>query len=85
MILDEQVRVGDVLSMIRDTAGDLAEKVSLFDLYKGKQIAKGRKSIAVSIRYRSPERSLASEEIDRRQAAVMDMLRREFKVEIRDA
>jgi phenylalanyl-tRNA synthetase beta chain len=84
IVVDTGVRAGELIAAIKETAGELAEHVGLFDLYTGKQIQEGRKSIAVTIRYRSPERSLSSEEVDERQANVVNMLNRKFNAEIRD-
>jgi phenylalanyl-tRNA synthetase beta chain len=84
MIVDRSTRAGEIVARIKSTIGSVAESVELFDLYVGKQIAEGRKSIAVAIRYRSPERSLESSEVDTWQEDVMAMLRQEFKAEIRD-
>ncbi|MCK4631651.1 MAG: phenylalanine--tRNA ligase subunit beta [candidate division Zixibacteria bacterium] len=84
MTLDEQVRTGDLIAKVKKTAGELARSVQIFDLYAGKQIEKGKKSIAVSIVYRSDERSLESAEVDKQQQDVTDMLKDDFKAEIRD-
>jgi phenylalanyl-tRNA synthetase beta chain len=84
MVVDDSLRAGDIIATIKKTAGDLAERVDLFDLYTGKQIATGKKSIAISIVYRSPERSLSTEEVDERQAKVVAALKSEHNAEIRD-
>lgn len=84
MIVDQSTRAGDIVARIKATIGQTAEAVELFDLYVGKQITAGRKSLAVAITYRSAERSLESSEVDKWQEDVMAMLRQEFKAEIRD-
>jgi len=84
IVVDAGIRAGDLIEAIKIAAGDLAEHVGVFDLYTGKQIEQGCKSIAVSIRYRSPERSLSSGEVDERQAHVVTMLKQKFNAEIRD-
>ncbi|MBD3403619.1 phenylalanine--tRNA ligase subunit beta [candidate division GN15 bacterium] len=84
MIVSESVRVGDIIDEIRSVAGGLAESVELFDLYTGKQIPKGKKSVAVAISYRSPERSLSSEEVEQKQQDVIAALKQKFNADIRD-
>lgn len=84
IVVDAGVRSGDLIDAIKEAAGELAEHVGVFDLYTGKQIAADRKSIAVTIRYRSSTRSLSSEEVDERQSRVVDMLNQKFNAEIRD-
>ena len=84
MVVDRSTRVGEIVARIKSTIGVTAESVTLFDLYVGKQIAEGKKSVAIAISYRSPEKSLESAEIDKWQDDVMAMLKQEFKAEIRD-
>jgi phenylalanyl-tRNA synthetase beta chain len=59
------------------------ENVELFDLYKGKGIPEGHKSIAVRVRYRSPERTLTDEEVNRWQEQVVKNLLKKINVTIR--
>jgi phenylalanyl-tRNA synthetase beta chain len=84
LIVEDTVKVGDIVARVREIAGKLLERVTVFDLYTGKQIEKGKKSIGVSITYRSRERSLSSEEVDRIQANVMETLSREYGAVVRD-
>lgn len=84
MVVDQTVRAGDIVSKVKKTAGPLAESVEIFDLYMGKQIEQGKKSIAISINYRSRERNLASEEVDAMQADVIAALAKDFNAVIRD-
>lgn len=84
LVVDENVPAGDIVDTIEATAGELAESVQIFDLYMGKQIEPGKKSIAVSIVYRSRERSLASEEVEAIQQKVIDQLKKKFNAGVRD-
>jgi phenylalanyl-tRNA synthetase beta chain len=84
MVIDQSVRVGDLVESIRKSAGELAESVEVFDLYRGKQIGEGQQSVAVAISFRSPERSLSSEEVDKLQEDIVAELKRRFDVRIRD-
>jgi phenylalanyl-tRNA synthetase beta chain len=84
IVVRQSLKAGDVLATIREAAGPLAEKISIFDLYQGKQIETGKKSLAVSIIYRSNERSLSTEEVERRQQLVISLLKDKLNAEIRD-
>jgi phenylalanyl-tRNA synthetase beta chain len=85
MVVGETVRVGQLIDLIKSTAGDLAEDVNIFDLYTGKQIGAGEKSVAIAIRFRSSERSLSNAEIDDLQEKIVSKLKDNFKAEIRDS
>lgn len=84
IVVNEDIRAGDLVSAVKQTVGGLSESVSIFDLYAGKQIEQEKKSIAISIAYRSREGSLSSEEVDALQQKVIDVLKQDFKAEIRD-
>jgi phenylalanyl-tRNA synthetase beta chain len=57
--------------------GDLLEEVRLFDVYTGDQVGEGRKSLAYTLRFRAPDRTLtAAEATALRDAAVAEAARR---------
>jgi len=64
VVVDEAVVWLDIQSCVEKTAGELLESVSFFDLYRGKQIGPGKKSLAFSLRFRSTDRTLRNEEVD---------------------
>jgi len=58
-------------------AGNLLEDVRLFDVYTGEQVGPGRKSLAYTLRFRAPDRTLTAEEATAvRDAAVAEASRR---------
>ena len=84
IVVDETVKAGDLIATVKKAAGEIAETVELFDLYRGKQIEKGKKSIAISINYRSRKGNLSGEQVDEKQRAVVRKLEKDFKAQIRD-
>ena len=63
-ILDETTAAGDLLHLIRRNSGALLRKVEIIDLYRGKQIETGKKSLALRLHFQSPERTLTDSEIN---------------------
>ncbi len=84
LIVDETVKVADLMHGIKSTGGTLLEKVELFDLYRGKQVGEGKKSLAFALTFRSPERSLESKEVSEIYDKITDYLKNQFKAEIRE-
>jgi phenylalanyl-tRNA synthetase beta chain len=84
VVVDATVKVGEIVEVVRQRAGALAEAVEIFDLYAGKQIGEGKKSVGIAITYRSKERSLSSDEVDAVQQDIRSILKRQFNAEIRD-
>ncbi len=84
IVVRETVKAADILTVVKEAAGPLAETVSIFDLYQGKQIEAGKKSLAVAITYRSPEGSLSNEQVEQQQQVVINYLKNKLNAEIRD-
>lgn len=70
-VLDESVTWEQLEGVVRESGGPLLESVSFVDQYRGKQIPSGKKSYVFTVRYRSRERTLMSEEVDSAQTAVI--------------
>jgi len=68
---------------MRSTGGELVKSVSLFDVYRGKQIPANMRSLAYSIEYHSPSRTLTDEEVDEVEEKVISALAEKFGAELR--
>jgi phenylalanyl-tRNA synthetase beta chain len=64
LVVDESVSVERAEQSIRSAGGKLLESVRLFDVYRGEGMDPGSKSLAFSLVYRDPERTLTSEEVE---------------------
>ncbi|RAX24052.1 MULTISPECIES: phenylalanine--tRNA ligase subunit beta [unclassified Actinomyces] len=62
LVVDESVTAAAVEQVVREAAGDLADEVRLFDVFRGPQLGEGRKSLAFSLRLRAADRTLTAEE-----------------------
>ena len=72
LLCDDCLPVAELENTISAAAGKLLESVSLFDVYRGEQVAKGKKSVAYSLSLRAADRTLTDEEAD---AAVKRILK----------
>lgn len=72
IVCDEELPAGELEKAVKKAVGNILESVSLFDVYKGKQIAEGKKSVAYAISMRSHEGTLTDEQAD---AAVKRVLK----------
>ncbi len=64
LICDDSLPVASLEKLIKGAVGSVLERVKLFDVYKGEQIAGGKKSVAFSIVMRSAEGTLNDEQAD---------------------
>jgi len=62
LVVDETTTAAEVEALVRQAAGDLAEEVRLFDVFRGPQLGVGKKSLAFSLVLRAPDRTLTAEE-----------------------
>ncbi|MFA5524190.1 MAG: phenylalanine--tRNA ligase subunit beta [Tissierellales bacterium] len=65
LVVDEEIMVKEIEKIIMENGKKLVEAIKLFDVYKGGQIEKGKKSVAYSIIYRSHEKTLTDEDVAR--------------------
>jgi phenylalanyl-tRNA synthetase beta chain len=84
VVVDENVPAELVEEVIRKAGGHLLVGVTLFDLYRGEQVDKGKKSLAYSLVYQAPERTLTDEEIANIRAKVIKKLGSELKAKLRE-
>ncbi len=63
VVVDDEITAGDIIGLIKESAGANLEEVEFFDMYKSEQIGSGKKSMAFSMTYRSAERTLTEDEV----------------------
>jgi phenylalanyl-tRNA synthetase beta chain len=64
IVVSDSVAAQDLLDYLEEHRPQYAESITLFDQYRGAQVARGRKSLAFRIIYRSEERSLTDLEVN---------------------
>ena len=62
---------------------ELVRRVRIFDVYEGAGISPDKKSLALSVTYQSPDRTLTTEEVAKAQASIVKRLARELSAELR--
>jgi phenylalanyl-tRNA synthetase beta chain len=83
LVVGRDLKAREVEGVIRAAAGPLLVDVRIFDLYEGKGIPEGYRSLAFRLRFQSERRTLTDEDVERSVRAVMDSLREELGVEAR--
>lgn len=78
LVMDEEVPVGTVLGSIRRAGGALLESAEMFDIYRGAQMLTGKKSVAFSLIFRSPERTLVDEDVNAVMKRILSACEKDF-------
>ncbi len=77
VVCREDVTVGALESAIRKGAKGLLKDVALFDIYRGKSIGEGKKSVAFNLTLRADDRSLTGEEADEDVKSILETLEKD--------
>jgi phenylalanyl-tRNA synthetase beta chain len=84
VVVDAGVQAGELKSAVREAAGELLQEALIFDVYQGKGIETGRKSIAFGLILQDYSRTLAEQDIEAIVARVTDRLSEKFGATLRD-
>ena len=83
VVVDETVPAETVASLIRQTGGKLVRDVRLFDVFRGEQIGAGKKSLAYSLTYQAPDRTLTDGESAQVRNRIVRRLEQELGAKLR--
>ncbi|MBQ6476387.1 MAG: phenylalanine--tRNA ligase subunit beta [Clostridia bacterium] len=84
VIVPEDVPVSSMLHAIERSSHSILESASVFDIYRGEHVENGYKSVAFSLVYRSPDRTLTDEEAKKAFAKAVRSLEAQFGAKLRD-
>jgi phenylalanyl-tRNA synthetase beta chain len=83
VIVDEAVPADRVEAVIRASGGALLAGLTLFDVYRGEQIGAGKKSLAYSLTYQAPDRTLTDAEVAKLRGRIVKRLQEELGATLR--
>jgi phenylalanyl-tRNA synthetase beta chain len=83
LLVPEELSALKIIECIKSEKAKEIEQVQIFDVYRGKGVPEGHKSVAIRIRYRSFERTLAEEEIVALHTKIIARLVDKFNVTLR--
>jgi phenylalanyl-tRNA synthetase beta chain len=78
IVVDEQIAAGDILDCIAATMPNLLKEALLFDVYQGKGVDSGRKSLALGLILQESSRTLIDKDIDTAMELVLKELKHRF-------
>lgn len=83
MLVNEDIEASSIEKTIVQRGGEYLIKVCLFDVYTGKQIEEGKKSLAFSLQFQSKEKTLTDEEIDMNFQTILEAIKEDFNATLR--
>jgi len=82
LVLDEGQAAGEIVAAVRNSSG-LVRDVDVFDVFTGKGVPPGHKSLGVRIRYQAEDRTLTDEEVNAAREEAVKTLAAEFGAKLR--
>ncbi|MFC6165154.1 phenylalanine--tRNA ligase subunit beta [Lactiplantibacillus dongliensis] len=83
MLIDDTVTNADIVALIHDKGGAHLQDVHLFDLYNGKHVPEGKKSLAYTLTYQDQAATLVDEDVTKAFDKVLSALTEDLGAEIR--
>jgi len=84
LLVDDGTPVGSLLEIIKQRGGRILENAELFDVYRGKQVPDGKKSLAFSLVFRNHEKTLTDEDAQKAMTKILKGLEEKTGAILRD-
>lgn len=84
LLVDEDMAVGKIEEVIRKHGKKILENVKLFDVYRGKQVEEGKKSVAFTLTYRDKDKTLTDDEVAAVHNDVLNALKEKLNAVLRE-
>lgn len=83
VIVKESVSAKDIVKTVKNAGGNLLKNVDIFDVYRGGQVAKGNKSVAIALEFRLPDRTLTEDEVNQKINKILKRLEVDLEATLR--
>jgi len=84
VVVDANIPAGELHRTIKEAGGSSLESVRAFDEYRGGQVGEGRKSVAFTLTFRSPERTLTDAEVEKVMSEIRKRLEKKHSARVRE-
>lgn len=84
MLVRDEIMVKEIEAVIRQRGGKLVEEIRLFDVYRGDQVPAGMKSVAYTITFRSPDRTLVDDDVNKAMEKILTGLKTNLDATLRE-
>lgn len=83
VVVEEKITAEEILNVVKKYSGKMLSNCKIFDIYRGKGIEKGFKSVAINIEFTSYDKTLTDDEINNKMNKVIKMLDNELQAKLR--
>jgi len=82
-VVKDNIDAGDMLSVVRKSEKNLIDNISIFDIYRGKGVEDGKKSVAIKVRMQPKNRTLTDEEIEQVSQTIINNMAKSVEAVLR--
>ena len=82
-VVDEEITNSSITDAILTKAGSNLKEINLFDIYTGKGISEGQKSLTYSLKWQAVNRTLTDDEVDKIIGGIVSFLSKKFSAKLR--
>lgn len=83
IVVDEDILAGDIIEEVEGMSIYNLEKIEMFDIYRGRNIEDGKKSLAYTMIFRSSDKTLLEEEVNTNYDKILERLKKTFNAKLR--
>jgi len=83
VVVKEGITAAEVEEVIRVGGGAYLKQVQLFDIYRGKQVGEGNKSLAFKLTYVDPERTMTDKQVLKLRKRIVELLKNDLDADLR--
>ena len=83
VVVDNGIPAETLLKTVQDAGGKYLKQAELIDIYWGKQIPAGKKSVAIGLTYQSPERTLTDKDTEKSWKKILQALEKKCNATLR--
>lgn len=83
ILVDRDIPVAKILAEATRAGGNLLKKIDVFDVYTGEPIPEGKKNVALSLAFQSPEKTLTDADTQKSWDKILKRLQKEFNAVLR--
>ncbi len=84
LLVPAAVKAGELLETLRSSKEKFIEQCEIFDIYQGKPLDPGVKSVAISVTYRSPTKTLTEKNVNKSHTKLINLLTSKFNGSLRE-
>jgi phenylalanyl-tRNA synthetase beta chain len=84
LVVDEDIKNVEIENVIKKSGTNVLKDIKLFDIYRGKQIEEGKKSMAYSLVFRDETRTLKDVEVEIIVKRILEELNKKFRAKLRE-